>query len=224
MKQYEVTNIRKDRLSGAGNLVRLEGVKLEIRVTYLDGELELLPPLDMEFIEFAKILQKFYEGESDFIPRLEEYFKGKISSMFFIFNGIGITVTEENSNWYDTLKAFTIGWEKAKYPRSFVIKLDEETDMQFKNETARERWKKAVEKSSSMRTLDVSRRWAKMMQYYMEVENQKLEEIVELAYDEAKLDEDVGSTIAFATNNLVQCWKYGDELKAYFCRKKEKTA
>lgn len=219
----KVINIRKDNES-RGACIRLEGLQSEIHVTYSDGELELLPPLYLDFVKFAELIQQAFEGENDILVKTEEYFEAEILSMSFRFNDIRIIVTAENSNWYDMLKEYTIGMERAKYPKSFAVELDAETEMLYKNETAREHWKKAVKSAKSMTTLNVARRWAKMMQFYMSEEHQKLEDIVEKAYEEAMLDQDTGSTRTFATNALLQCWKYSAELKEYLSTKKEKRA
>lgn len=219
----KVINIRKND-SSRGAIIRLEGLQGEICVTYSDGQLELLPPLDMDLLEFAKLIQHSFEGKNDILPKAEEYFEAKISSISFAFKGIGITVNAENSNWYNTIKAYTIGKEKAQYPDSFIVRLDEETEMLYKSKDAREVWMNTIGCTNYETILNVARRWAKLMQFYMKEEHRKLEDIVEESYKQAVLNEDSETTRLFATDALVLCWKYGTELKEYLSTKKDRTA
>ena len=219
----KVINIKKD-VSGRRSVVRLEDYTMDLYVVFADGELNILPPLDMGFVEFAKMIQQFFEKGSEFIHGMEKCFGEKINSISFEFNGIGMNITPENSFWYDIVEQFLYTKENAWYGNGFVVTLDKSSEMQFKNETARAKWMKAVE-NQSFDIIDIARRWAKIMQSHLK-KGAKLEDIVDIAYQQANLSEDggTGTMELFATNILVQCWKYGDELKKICIAKRRRAS
>lgn len=63
----KVVNIKED-ICGRRSVVRLEDYTMDLYVVFADGELNILPPLDMHFVEFAKMIQQFFEKDSEFIP------------------------------------------------------------------------------------------------------------------------------------------------------------
>lgn len=218
----KVVNIKED-ICGRRSVVRLEDYAMDLYVVFADGELNILPPLDMHFVEFAKMIQQFFEKDSEFIPDMEKFFGEKINSISFEFNGIGLNITPENSFWYDIVEQFLYTKETAWYGNGFVVTLDKNSALQFKNETARANWIKAAEKQS-FDIIDLARRWAKIMQFHLR-EGEKLEDIVDMAYQQANLtgDSSTGTIEGLATNMLVQCWKYGDELKKICIAKRRRA-
>ena len=197
---------------------------MDLYVVFADGELNVLPPFDMGFVNFAKMIQSFFEKDSEFIPNMENFIGEKINSISFEFNGIGMNITPENSFCYDIIEQFLYIKETAWYGNEFVIRLDKSSKINFKNETARAKWMKAVE-NQSFNIIDMARRWAKIMQFHLK-KGAKVEDIVDIAYQQANLSKDggTGTMELFATNILVQCWKYGDELKKICIAKRRRAS
>ena len=103
--------------------------------------------------------------------------------------------------------------------REEIIKIDETTEMLFKNEEAKEQWEKMVKKHSkdffSMGVVVYARRWAKYMQTLI-AEGKSVSQIAE----EASLDADIEGITGFmhtcALHALCDTWKYGDELCEWY--------
>ena len=58
---------------------------MDLYVVFADGELNVLPPFDMGFVNFAKMIQSFFEKDSEFIPNMENFIGEKINSISFEF-------------------------------------------------------------------------------------------------------------------------------------------
>ena len=54
---------------------------MDLYVVFADGELNVLPPFDMGFVNFAKMIQSFFEKDSEFIPNMENFIGEKMNSM-----------------------------------------------------------------------------------------------------------------------------------------------
>ena len=102
--------------------------------------------------------------------------------------------------------------------REEIIKIDKTTEMQFKDEAAKEVWDEMVEKNShdplGKGVVDYARRWAKYMQALI-AEGKTVVEIAEQASYDADIEGITGFMYGCAVNALSQSWKYGEELRKW---------
>ena len=96
--------------------------------------------------------------------------------------------------------------------REDIIRIDETTEMQFKDEVAKKEWDNLVEINShdsyGKGVVDYARRWAKYMQTLI-AEGKAIIEIAQQA------SYDAGFMYGCAVNALSKSWKYGEELRKW---------
>ncbi len=104
-----------------------------------------------------------------------------------------------------------------------IVLIDEFTKLQFKDEESEKKWKQWVENNSEAPyindTITYARRWAKYMQYLMEKHNKTVAEIADNASSLSGIDDITLYMHIRAVAILVQCWKYGEELRKWHNRK-----
>ncbi len=100
-----------------------------------------------------------------------------------------------------------------------VISIDESTELEFKDEEAKANWEKWVEINStddySKGVVTYACRWAKFMQHLMYKNNKPLYLIANEASNVSDIDGISGFMYGCAVSILVQCWKYGEELRIW---------
>ncbi len=102
--------------------------------------------------------------------------------------------------------------------REEIIKIDETTEMQFKDEAAKKVWDEIVEKNShnpyGRCVVNYTRRWAKYMQTLI-AEGKAVIEIAEQASYDANIEGITALMYGCAVSVLSQIWKYGEELRKW---------
>jgi len=165
----------------------------------------------------------------------------------FTFNGATVLVTHENCNkiyemwqaemdataererlkreaWLQTEEGQAyLAEEREKAAREKAIadevrKIDETTEMEFKDEEAKKSWEKMVKKNSkdfySLGVVVYARRWAKYMQT-MIAQGKTVAEIAKDTSFDADLDGITGFMYGCAVSMLAECWKWGEELRKW---------
>lgn len=99
-----------------------------------------------------------------------------------------------------------------------IIKIDETTEMLFKDDAAKKNWGKIFKKLSQdpygKCVVDYARRWAKYMQVLI-AEGKTVDEIAKEASTDCDFEAISGFMYGCAVTALVRCWKYGSELKKW---------
>ena len=100
-----------------------------------------------------------------------------------------------------------------------VLRVDETSELEFKDEEAKAKWEKFVEVNSkhpySEGVVTYARRWAKYMQHLMKEYNKSLPQIASKASYASDIEGITGFMYGCAVNMLSQCWKYGEELRRW---------
>lgn len=106
--------------------------------------------------------------------------------------------------------------------REEIIKIDETTEMLFKDEDAKKNWGRIVEKLSpdsyDKCIVNYARRWAKYMQTLI-AEGNTVVKIAEEASFDCDFEGITGYMYNCAVNMLSDYWKYGQELRRWHNKK-----
>ena len=102
--------------------------------------------------------------------------------------------------------------------RKEIIKIDETTEMLFKDEAAKEKWDSIVESNShdpyGIGIVAYARRWAKYMQVLI-AEGKTVTQIADEASSDADIEGITGFMYGCAVQALSSVWKYGEELRKW---------
>ena len=101
--------------------------------------------------------------------------------------------------------------------REEIIRIDETTEMMFKDDAAKKLWDKMVANNSDpygIGVVEYARRWAKYMQTLI-AEGKSVMEIAKQASYDADIEGITGFMYGCAVRSLSQCWKYGEELRKW---------
>jgi len=99
-----------------------------------------------------------------------------------------------------------------------VIHIDNTTEMEFKDDAAKEKWDEFVEINSkdgySAGVVKYARRWAKYMQAKI-AKGERLTDIADSTHFDADIEGITGFMYGGAVNALSQFWKHGEELRKW---------
>ena len=99
-----------------------------------------------------------------------------------------------------------------------VIKIDETTEIIFKDSHSQKVWEKMVKENSrdpyGICIVTYARRWAKLMQTLIE-DGSSLEEVAEQSSYDADLEGVTCFMYSQALSSLCKSWKYGEELRQW---------
>ncbi len=212
-------------------------------VTFEDGFANFTGGEDL--CAFITMVSWINYSDSNFRSEFSKAFncdETEIKGIKITFNDVEVTITEQdvsNQEIYDEyIKAKDEYDEKCRLEREayektkeyqdtkkrkldikeLILKVDETTEMEFKDSEAKTIWDDCVQRNShdsySEGVVIYARLWAKYMQYVMKKENKSVEEIAEdTSYRAAEAKPVSGAMFNFATSMIIECWKYGDELK-----------
>lgn len=100
-----------------------------------------------------------------------------------------------------------------------VIEIDKETELEFKDDEAKQKWEEWIKINSkgsyNLCTVDFARRWAKYMQHIMKKHNKSISQIANKTRSVSDIDGITGFMYGISVSVLSQCWKYGDDLKKW---------
>ena len=99
-----------------------------------------------------------------------------------------------------------------------VLVVDELTEMEFKNATAKYDWEELVNKNSKnscMNMVKFARRWAKFMQYLMNEQGKTFSKAAECALTACAPEGISGLVYGASVVALSKSWKYGEELRRW---------
>ncbi len=104
--------------------------------------------------------------------------------------------------------------------REMIIRIDETTDLEFRDAEAQKHWEDLVKGNTSTAAKSVmrfTRLWAKLMQHIINSEGKTVCEIAEETSYAAEFDcGTTGFSFYYSSTVLAQCWKHGDELKRWY--------
>jgi hypothetical protein len=226
------TNIEfESKFSGAVFFRVLSPVKGNFWVkSFKEGTAIIHPGIGSDILDFAKIIEGSFRVDSNVQKELNNSFECKeemvLEAIRFEFNGVTVEV---NSNNADARTIFKLWKKKGDEDRREVLfrqfsgnarvteirRIEETTDMQFKNKEAEEMWDEIVENNSSNFITDFACCWAKYMQKFIS-EGKTVAEIAEQTSSECDFEGITGFMKACAIQILIQCWRYGDELQKYY--------
>lgn len=108
--------------------------------------------------------------------------------------------------------------ERKKAVEAEVLRIDETTEMEFKDEEGKKAWDSMVEVNSKdpygMAVVKYARRWAKCMQKLI-AEGKSVLEIAKQASYDCDIEGITGFMYGCAVNALAKSWKYGEELRKW---------
>ncbi len=107
---------------------------------------------------------------------------------------------------------------KAKVAQK-VLEIDESTELEFKDDEARQEWQEIVNINSNKEygecVVTYARRWAKFMQYLMNNHDKRVTEVASNASFASDIDGITGFMYGVAVGILSDYWKYGEELRKW---------
>lgn len=201
--------------------------------SFKDGIVTIKPGVGGNIQTFSELISGCFNKESNFAEEMSKAFYGNYSTSFtaikFTFNGITVMVTNKNANknkiYAEWLEGLESNMEKDRLDKESYrkIKSSKKLKIEFKNEDAAIKWKKLVEVNSSnlynFAIVAYARRWAKYMQYLMKEENKTIDEIAESTSITCDIVDISGYMYNCALNMLVECWKYGEELRKWHAKR-----
>ena len=108
--------------------------------------------------------------------------------------------------------------ERKKAVEAEVLRIDETTEMEFKDEESKKVWDSIVEVNSKnsygMCVVKYARRWAKCMQKLI-AEGKSVMEIAEQTSGDCDIEGITGFMYGWTVDVLAKCWKHGEELRKW---------
>lgn len=110
--------------------------------------------------------------------------------------------------------------------REEVLEIDKTTQLEFKDEEAKEKWNNWVKDNSypsyNLYTMKYASWWGKYMQHVMSKHNKTVADIAENTFDLVDMDGITGFMYGCVVDILSQCWKHGEELRKWHNKKYNK--
>ena len=181
-----------------------------------EEEVTVKSNLGDNILEMSKLVSRLFSPETNFIIKMKEVFGVTINMIYLDFQKVTVCASKEQHEWHDIYTKYNVYIDGHRFSNSTAVRIDEDSKMEFFEPAGKENWEKKSESENlKLPIFNFARRWAKVMQHYMEEDN-RFRKVAEYSLLLSNLENFSGKEVYEAVCLLESCWKYGFNLRKYW--------